>query len=143
MTEVAFHLNVTDIGAYTCRLLRKAYLKGARVRVLADAALIESLDRGLWLLGQGEFVPHATGASPARVRQRSPIVLGDDEPSAVSDVLVNLSSRMPEGAGSFARVIEIVGKSEVDRQQARQRWKLYRDAGLNPVAIDLEGAREG
>lgn len=142
MTEVAFHLNVTDIGAYTCRLLRKAFLKGARVRVLADEVLLESIDRDLWLLGQGDFVPHATAASAARVRLRSPIVLGD-EPSVVSDVLVNLSSDMPEGAGSFARVIEIVGKSEVDRQQARQRWKLYRDAGLNPVAIDLEGAREG
>ena len=142
MTEVAFHLNVTDIGAYTCRLLRKAYLKGAKVRVLADAALLDSLDRGLWLLGQGEFVPHATGASPDRVRQHSPIVLGD-EPSAIYDVLVNLSSRMPEGAGSFARVIEVVGQGEVDRQQARQRWKLYRDAGMNPVAIDLADAREG
>ena len=142
MTEVAFHLNVADIGGYTCRLLRKAYLKGARVRVLADAALIESLDRGLWLLGQGEFVPHATGDSAARVFRHSPIVLGD-APAEVSDVLVNLSPHMPVGAGAFARVIDIVGQGEVNRQQARQRWKLYRDAGLDPVAIDLAGAREG
>jgi DNA polymerase III subunit chi len=142
MTEVAFHLNVADIGDYTCRLLRKAYLKGARVQVLADAALIERLDRDLWLLGQGEFVPHATGASPVRVRQRSPIVLGDAPAEAVN-VLVNLAPQLPEGAGAFARVIDIVGSGEVERQQARQRWKLYRDAGLDPVAIDLAGAREG
>ena len=141
MTEVAFHLNVPDIGSYTCRLLRKAYLKGAQVRVLAEAAQIESLDRSLWLMGQGEFVPHATDASPGRVRQRSPIVLGVEQPEA-AEVLVNLSARMPQDAHSFGRVIEVVGSTEADRLQARQRWKLYRDVGLTPVAIDLAASRE-
>lgn len=141
MTEVAFHLNVPDIGSYTCRLLRKAYLKGARVQVLADAAQIDALDRGLWLMGQGEFVPHATSASSSRVRQRSPIVLGVERPEA-AEVLVNLSSRMPEDAHAFGRVIEIVGSAEADRLQARQRWKQYRDGGLTPVAIDLAASRE-
>ena len=30
MTEIAFHFNVPDKLAYSCRLLRKAYLSGAR-----------------------------------------------------------------------------------------------------------------
>lgn len=141
MTEVAFHLNVPDATAYACRLLRKAYLKGARVRVLADAGQIDTLDRALWLMGQGEFVPHATDASSDRVRQRSPIVLGTESPPS-AEVLVNLSSRMPEQAGSFGRVIEIVGAQESDRLQARQRWTLYRREGLNPMAIDLATRRE-
>jgi DNA polymerase III subunit chi len=141
MTDVAFHLNVPDIGSYTCRLLRKAYLKGARVQVLADAAQIDALDRGLWLMGQGEFVPHSTSASSSRVRQRSPIVLGM-EGSEAAEVLVNLTSRMPEDVHNFGRVIEIVGSAEADRLQARQRWKQYRDGGLSPVAIDLAASRE-
>ena len=141
MTEVAFHLNVPDASAYACRLLRKAYLKGARVRVWVDAEQIDALDRDLWLLGQGEFVPHATDASPDRVRQRSPIVLGSGSPEP-AEVLVNLSSHMPDRPGSFGRVIEIVGSQEVDRLRARQRWKLYRGEGLDPVAIDLATHRE-
>jgi DNA polymerase III subunit chi len=141
MTEVAFHLNVPDIGSYACRLLRKAYVKGAQVRVMAEAAQIESLDRELWLMGQGEFVPHATHASAGRVRRFSPIVLRVEQPEA-AEVLVNLSSRMPQDAHAFGRVIEIVGSSEPARLQARQRWKQYRDVGLSPVAIDLAASRE-
>ena len=34
--EVAFHFNAPDRLVYACRLLRKAYLKGARLLVLAD-----------------------------------------------------------------------------------------------------------
>jgi DNA polymerase III subunit chi len=141
MTEVAFHLNVADVGSYTCRLLRKAYFKGARVQVLAESAQIDALDRELWLMGQGEFVPHATSASPSRVLQRSAIVLGGERAEG-AEVLVNLSVRMPEDIHTFGRVIEVVGASETDRQQARQRWKTYRDVGLNPVAIDLSASRE-
>lgn len=142
MTDVAFHLNVPDIGSYTCRLLRKAYLKGARVQVLAEADQIDALDRGLWLLAQGEFLPHATSTSSSRVRQRSPIVLGIARTGSADEVLVNLTSHMPEGASAFGRVIEIVGTSEADRFQARQRWKRYRDGGLSPVVVDFAAGRE-
>ena len=36
MTEIIFHVNVPDKLAYSCRLLRKAYLSGARVSVTAE-----------------------------------------------------------------------------------------------------------
>jgi hypothetical protein len=36
MTEIAFHFNVPDKLAYSCRLLRKAYLSGARVVVTGE-----------------------------------------------------------------------------------------------------------
>ena len=37
MTEVAFHFNVPDRLAYTCRLVRKAYAAGGRTVVVAPA----------------------------------------------------------------------------------------------------------
>lgn len=144
MTEVAFHLNVPDVGAYACRLLRKAYVKGARVRVLADPALLDELDRRLWLIGQGDFVPHATDSSPQRVRDRSPVLLGT-EPSegAPPLVLVNLSAQVPLDLQWFERVIDVVGTDEPDRRQARARWRAYRDAGINPEAIDMAARMDG
>lgn len=135
MTEVAFHVNVPDVLAYACRLLRKAYVQGARVSVMVDEAQIEALDRDLWLLAQAEFVPHATQQSAPHVRQHSPVLLCSGQPEA-AQVLVNLSSQMPAEAGAFGRVIEIVGNGDDVRLLARERWRLYRDGGLNPVAID-------
>lgn len=138
MTEVAFHLNVADVDLYVCRLLRKAYLKGARVAVSAEPALVRELDQRLWLMAQGEFVPHAGPGASARVLRHSPIALGADASSATdASVLVNLTGHLPEDPQRFDRVIEVVGTSENAVAQARVRWKAYRTSGLQPVLIDL------
>lgn len=136
MTEVAFHLNVPDADVYACRLLRKAYAKGARVWVMAEEDRIGALDRALWLMGQGDFIPHARSTAPSHVRKRTPILLGTSDLGG-SGILVNLTTRMPEDASVFDRVIEVVGTHEVARNQARERWKHYRAAGLLPQALDL------
>ena len=141
MTEVSFHLNVPDADAYVCRLLRKAYAKGARVRVVADEEQLVSLDRALWLMGQGDFVPHARSSAPAHVRKHTPILLGASDHGA-EGVLVNLSPRMPENAAAFDRIIEVVGVQEAAREQARVRWKQYRNAGFTPQAVDLSSRGE-
>ena len=39
MTRIEFHFNTPERLQHTCRLLRKAYLKGARLQVLADPSL--------------------------------------------------------------------------------------------------------
>lgn len=142
MPEVSFHLNVPDAEAYACRLLRKAYVTGARVWVMADEERLVGLDRALWLMGQGDFVPHARSSSPAHVRKHSPIVLGTSDDGGAG-VLVNLSSRMPGNPASFDRVIEVVGADEGARDHARFRWKAYRQAGLTPQALDLSSRNAG
>ena len=138
MTEVAFHLNVGDRNAYLCRLLRKAYLKGSRVHVLSDTHTIDALGRALWLMAQGEFVPHARDTSPAFVRRRSPIVLSAHVPDwGQVDVLVNLSDQALSGVDQVQRIIEVVGSEPGGKEKARERWKLYRQAGIEPIAHDL------
>lgn len=138
MTNVAFHLNVGDVGAYACRLLRKAYLKGARVKVLTSPEQVPSLTRQLWTIGQGDFVPHATASASPRVRERSPILIGTDASNdAGATVLLNLGGGWPGRVEDFDRVIEVVGLADADRQRARERWKSYRAAGFTPEAVDL------
>lgn len=138
MTEVVFHLNVPDLESYACRLLRKAYLKGARVAVQVREPLATALDQRLWLMAQGEFVPHAGLSAGDRVVKRSPIVLvATAAEAAHASVLVNLTADFPEQPGRFDRVIELVGRSEDDLSQARVRWKAYRIGGLEPQAHDL------
>jgi DNA polymerase III subunit chi len=143
MTDVFFHLNVPDVESYACRLLRKAYLKGARVAVQVEGALAQALDRRLWLMAQSDFVPHATGSSAQRVRERSPILLGAGDAEGLATVLVNLTTRLPGAPERFERVIEVVGAGESDIVQARERWKAYRDSGLAPQAFDVSSGGEG
>ncbi|MDP2416568.1 MAG: DNA polymerase III subunit chi [Hydrogenophaga sp.] len=141
MTEVAFHFNAPDQQAYACRLLRKGYLKGARLVVRAEAHALASLDAALWTFAAGEFIPHARQGDAPYVLERSPVQIYSELPdvleNARSCVLVNLCFSMPPGFERFARVIEVVTFDENDRQQARERWRAYKRRGIEPVRHDL------
>lgn len=139
MTEVAFHFNAPDKLGYACRLLRKAYLRGARLLVLVDEADQRALDAALWTMAPGAFVPHSTASDPAHVRSRSPIQLASRLPArSDATVLVNLLDEVPAGFDAYARVIEVVTGGDVDRQQARERWKYYKANGIEPQRHDLQ-----
>ncbi len=143
MTEVAFHLNVGDKRSYACRLLRKAYLKGSRLLVLGDEPTIDALDQALWLMGQGEFVPHARDSDPAHVLRHSPMLLSArDSDGFPADVLVNMGHVIPAALDRFKRVIELVSGGVDDRQEARERWRQYKAVGLEPLSHDLVGSRD-
>lgn len=139
MTEVAFHFNAPDKLGYACRLLRKAYLRGARLLVLVEEAGRPALDAALWTMAPDAFIPHATASDPAYVRSRSPIQLASRLPAdSDATVLVNLLHDVPSGFDAYARVIEVVTGDDVDRQHARERWKYYKANGIKPQRHDLQ-----
>ena len=140
MTEVAFHFNAPEKTAYACRLLRKAYLKGARLLVLADPRSAAALDQQLWTMASVEFVPHCRAEASPGLRAVSPILItcGEDLSDFSADVLINLTDEMPLGYERFGRVIEVVSLDEPDRLRARDRWRLYKAAGLEPQRHDLK-----
>lgn len=139
MTEVAFHFNAPDKTAYACRLLRKAYLKGARLLVLADPGGAAALDQLLWTMAGVEFVPHCSEGAAPGLRAASPIFIASGEAPLdfAADVLLNLRNDMPVGYQRFGRVIEVVTPEEPDRLSARERWRQYKAAGLEPLRHDL------
>ena len=61
MTEVAFHFNAPDKRSYACRLLRKAYLRGARVLVLRclGTYIDDVLTKAETLKTEGKLADHA------------------------------------------------------------------------------------
>jgi DNA polymerase-3 subunit chi len=133
MTEVMFHLNVPERLGYACRLLRKAYLRGARVVVSAPGATLARLDVLLWTFVAAEFVPHlrlAPGAVVAPHLKDTPIWLVERVDQAPHhEVLLNLGDELVPGFESFDRVIELVPDDEAPKQAARKRWKHYADRG--------------
>ncbi len=140
MPAVTFHFGVDDGAGYTVRLLRKAYRSGARVAVIGPAELLDRVDQLLWTAMALDFVPHArlkAGAPRTRVAQASPIVLCDRLDDALSwPVLVNLADAWPEDPQRFERVLEIVSTPQPQVQQARARWKRYRELGFTLDAHD-------
>ena len=141
MAEVAFHFNVPERTAYTCRLLRTVWRTGQRAHVVLDPADLHALDIALWTFAADEFLPHATQHAPGHVLAQSPIVLADESLAAPPGCIwVNLLPHVPEawqGLPPQQRIIEVVTQDEADRQGARQRWRWYAAQGHQLVRHDL------
>lgn len=138
MTEIAFHVNVPDKLAYSCRLLRKAYLSGARVAVTAEPDVLIELDRLLWSFSPTDFVPHAlVKGAPEHDLALTPVLL-IDAPAACGhgDVLLNLGREVQEQFEDFERVIEVVADDQEALIAGRQRWRHYATRGYAPIKHD-------
>ena len=71
----------------------------------------------------------------------APVVLVEDAViSPHRDILLNLGMQLPHGYDAFARIVEVVsGRDDVDRHQARLRWRSYQTAGFSIERKDLTG----
>ena len=138
MTEVAFHFNVPDKLAYSCRLLRKAWGSGARVVLMAEPGMLDRLDQLLWTYSALEFLPHCQASASAATLAASPVLLTTAlEDCPHHDVLVNLGQAVPAGFERFERFIELVSSADEDRAAGRSRWKHYADRGYALKRYDL------
>ena len=138
MTEVSFHFNAPDKWRYMCRLLRKAVVRGSKVAVTGEAALLQRLDVDLWTFSAIDFVPHCTDAAEPGMLAASPVVFcASAGGSPHQQVLLNLGPGVPTGFEPFERLIEVVGVSDEDRADSRRRWKYYLDRGYAITRHDL------
>ena len=130
-----------------CRLVEKAYLAGQRVFVwLEDAAALADFDELLWTFSDRSFVPHeGAGAQEPPQWQQCPVQLGcQSAPASGYDLLLNLGGEAPAASLEQApRIIEILDAEPARRQAARERYRRYRERGVNPqthhIAADESG----
>ena len=142
MTEVAFHVNVPDPLGYACRLVRKGYMLGMTMLVVGNARQTALLNKQLWAMRGVDFVPHCLSNDAVAMVERSAVVLADGmspAPGRAFDALVNLAPEMPAHPASFAKVFEVVSLTDVELAAARQRWRAYQKAGLEPKRHEIAG----
>ena len=142
--RIDFHFNVPNRLLYACRVVRKARANNMTVAVWTrDAHRLAYFVRQLWRFEPTCFNLHVSDYF--YLAAETPIVYHTDEKLLPArDVLLLLDDEVPDDWKSlfsrFGRVIDIVGAAESERQPARERFKIYRSAGLAPVAHD-QGAQ--
>lgn len=139
MTEVAFHFNAPDKMAYACRFARKAQRSGARLVITGPLDTLAELDAMLWSMMPQDFVAHCHSDAEDELLQFSSVVLAVDVRQAPhQEILLNMGDAVPEGFGSFDRLVEVVSATdEVDRNEARARWRHYASRGYAITRHDL------
>ena len=145
MTQVAFHIGIDDRVAYCCRLVRKVLASGAQALILGDAALLRRVDAALWADEAAGFTPHAMADAPAPVASRSPVLLAAQVPTdlARQSVLINMTDQLLDDPHTRERVIELVSADEQAIQEARARWKSYKQRGFELANHDVRQRAAG
>ena len=143
MTRVDFYFNAADKMQVACRLAGKAAASGARLLIYApEPETRQRIDRLLWTWPATGFVPHCDAGDA--IAGETPVLLDGATESAMDcEVLLNLSAETPPAFERFERVLEVVGRDDGDRQQARDRYRFYRERGYRIDDHDLGGARDG
>ena len=84
----------------------------------------------MWNIPAGRFLPHSTG--PADTDTPVSIDVCGSETSTGRDVVINLAEQAVPEPGRFERLLEIVPGSDQQREASRQKFRIYRDLGMQP-----------
>lgn len=115
-----------------CQLALMAWEQGHRVCVLTeDATEASRLDELMWEQPPGRFLPHDIGSGadecPVRIEEIGKAIPAD------RDVVINLACSAVGEPGRFQRLLEIVPPDDGRRQASRDKYRAYREQGLDPA----------
>jgi DNA polymerase III subunit chi len=121
-----------------CRIAEKAFLVDQSVLVWhTDLDELKTFDELLWTFSDRSFVPHEL-LGPDVSKCESNVMLSNGAlPSRPIDIIINLAPDVPSCMNQAPRIAEIIDGDDVRRKAGRQRFKTYRDLGLQPVSHNI------
>ena len=127
---------------FACRLAEKAWLQLHRVRVQFDpGGELEAFDQMLWTFSDRSFVPHRRAGAPddAPAPAPRPVVIADtaEADPADGDFVINLAAGVPPAIEDWTRVAEVVDSDAGRRQRGRERFRAYRERGIEPATHEM------
>lgn len=137
MTTIDFYFNAADRLEVACRLAGKAFAQKRKLLIFAPTAdTARRIDIMLWSSQPLSFIPHCLARDP--MADRTPVLITTDASDPPEcDVLLNLGSECPPFFERYARLLEIVGRDDADRQLGRSRFKFYKERGYPLGSHDL------
>lgn len=130
MTRIDFYiLDAADCAGryeFACKIIEKAYKMGHKVLVYADSeAEAKALDELMWRYRESAFLPHSILDKQQNARPK--VEIHWQEFDSHDDVMINLSTRLPDEFSRFSRVIEIVSQEPAVLASTRQNYRFYKD----------------
>jgi DNA polymerase-3 subunit chi len=131
MSEIRFyHLQRASLEDTLPVILERAYGRGDRTLVMAGSTeRVEALAAHLWTYRPDSFLPHGTAKDGAAAEQPIYITAEAENPNAAK-VLILCDGAARADCGDFPLVCEMFdGNDETAVTAARERWKIYKEAG--------------
>jgi DNA polymerase-3 subunit chi len=131
LTEISFyHLQRQPLERALPKLLERVIASSMKALVLADnEERVGMLNSTLWTYDQDSFLPHGSGKEGDAELQPVYLTVNEDNPNR-ANVLVLVDGGQHKDLAHFDRCLDMFDGNDQDAvTQARQRWKIYKDAG--------------
>jgi len=144
VTQVDFYILTTNSHEswlrLACRITEKAIQRKLEVYMHSEnEADANKLDGMLWTFSQGSFIPHRVVSGDSQPPFEEPVLIGRHDlavglPTASDtsqrwDLMINLTTEVPEFFSRYDRVAEVVDADPLRRENGRERFRFYRDRG--------------
>ena len=148
-TQVMFYLLKEDdatensMDYQACMQAAYFYRQNKKVFIYTEnQAKAHDIDEMLWAFEPDSFVPHnLVGEGP---KYGAAVEISWQAPTGRRPVLINLTSTVPHFANQFSHIIDFVPTDEIQKQQARDRFRACRQFGFqvdNQPAPDLQNSK--
>jgi DNA polymerase-3 subunit chi len=136
-TQVMFYLLEQDNNEekqyasllHACFQAAYFYRQSKRVFIYTnDQQQAHLVDELLWSFEPDSFVPHNLVGEGQK--NGSAVEISWQTPSNRRAILINLSSTVPNFANQFSHIVDFVPADNTLKQQARERYKMYRQLGF-------------
>jgi DNA polymerase III subunit chi len=136
MTRIYFYFNVANKQQAIAKMVRAGIAKRRQITItVADAEAGTTLSAALWGASEDSFLPNVAVGS--ETTELTPVHLHwQDAPLYQDDMLINMHVTEPTFFSRFRHLVELVGIDETDKEQARKRFKFYRDRGYEIKSTD-------
>ncbi len=149
--KVSFYIlqdeSLTVRATFACRLAEKAWRNGVKTHIhTATAKDAKSLDSLLWAFREDSFLPHVLCSDSSSYKSSDSNAADETKASqeavtlshqvehlkACTGLLINLGDDIPEKISHFERIAEVVVQESSSLALARERFRQYRERGMNP-----------
>jgi len=142
MPEAIFYVlaseSETDRQHFACRLIEKIYRGGQFCYVLTDSSQqSQQIDDLLWTFRAGSFVPHSLYQNDTPADIDEVLINGEPIPKNRRDIVVNLSTHIPQQFEQCKKIVEILTSSQESRKMGRQRYRHYQQAGFKMTTHNM------
>jgi len=128
----------TGFEAYVLFLVRHFSQQGAKVYLNAsDREQAEQWDELMWQQQGDQFLPHNLVGEGPKNATAVEIGFTSQKASWNRQIVINVANDATNFAGTFAQVVDFVPCDENAKQLARERYKIYRQAGYQLQTIDI------
>lgn len=135
MANIRFYLFENSLERQVdsaCRLCRKILRQPGRIWLYApQRELQQQLDESLWTFDLTSFIPHGIDQRDA------PICISAQLPDESDWIVFNFNEHAIEQVEKYSHIIEIVENHASAKQQGREKFKYYRQLGLEARTFKL------